>query len=128
MQDNYPDKNLVSSEEQEEFNELTSSLITLSQQATSLTELKKIFDESEEFEVDDIVIWKDGLKNKTYPSYEQVAIVLEVLSEPLYNQSVEPDSPYYNEPLDILLGFKDQEGDMLTFYYDKRRFKKLKED
>ena len=36
-------------------------------------------------------------------------------------------TPYFNEPLDLILGLIDEEGDFAIFYYDKRRFEPLEE-
>ena len=31
-------------------------------------------------------------------------------------------SPYFREPLDIVLGFVDGDGDFITYHFDSRRF------
>jgi len=36
-------------------------------------------------------------------------------------------SPYYGEPLDVLLGIFHDDGSFITFYYDSRRFEVLKD-
>lgn len=72
------------------------------------------------------VRWKAGLRNRRWPHYDQPAIVVEVLSEPILDPSEQPGSPYFREPLDLVIGhFVDKgeaRGDFLTFYVDGRRF------
>lgn len=79
------------------------------------------------FTTGDIVVWKDGLKNKNYPEYGQPAIVLERLDTPIVNSIDDTGSTYFNERLDIALGLisRDEDGAFLVFYYDSRRFKLL---
>lgn len=78
------------------------------------------------FEPGMVVRWKPGLRNRRWPHDDQPAIVIEVLSEPILDHSEDPGSPYYREPLDLVLGhFIDRgeaRGDFLTFYVDGRRF------
>lgn len=76
------------------------------------------------FEIGDIVTWKPKLKNKRFPEYGQPAIVLEVLDEPCFSEE-KITSPYYNEPLDVRLGFLDDEGDFISFLFDSHKFKKM---
>ena len=77
----------------------------------------------ESFEVGQIVKWKEGLRNRKFPFNNQPAIVVSVLEKPVistdYNKS---GSPFYLEPLDIILGIIVDDGVFLTFYHDSRRF------
>lgn len=72
------------------------------------------------------VRWKPGLPNRRWPQYNQSAIVVEVLSEPILDSSEQPGSPYFREPLDLVIGHFVDKGearsDFLTFYVDSRRF------
>jgi len=78
--------------------------------------------------VGDLVKWKEGLKNKKRPDSNQPAIVVQLLEKPLIErQGEEAGSPYYREPLDIILGLFDEENEFLMFYYDKRRFESYSE-
>ena len=84
--------------------------------------------ESHEFKVGDLVKWKEGLKNKKRPYSDQPAIVIQLLEQPLIErQGEESGSPYYREPLDIILGLFDDDDEFLIFYYDKRRFESYSE-
>lgn len=74
------------------------------------------------FEVGQIVKWKKDLKNKRLPYKNQPAIVVSVLNEPIISKEEESSSPYFLEPLDIILGIIIDEDTFLTFYYDSRRF------
>jgi len=79
--------------------------------------------EPHELQVGDVVKWKQGLKNKKRPYPNQPAIVIELLEKPLIERSgEETGSPYYREPLNIILGLFDDDDEFLMYYYDKRRF------
>jgi hypothetical protein len=78
--------------------------------------------ERQEFKIGDLVTWKPGLKNKRYPYDNQPAIVIQILDDPLIDPRDVPVSPYFREPLDIVLGVLSDDGSFATFYYDKRRF------
>jgi len=89
----------------------------------SLRSAKNAFEKVYDFKLGDIVIWKKGLKNKARPALNEPAIVMEILEEPLKDETEKgAGSAYFNEPLDLVLGMIDDEGDLLIFYYDKRRF------
>jgi hypothetical protein len=79
-----------------------------------------------DFTVGDIVVWKDKLKNKNFPLHGQPAIVIQILDSPLYDNTAQIGSHIYREPHDLILGVIMDNGDFLTFHFDKRRFKKLK--
>jgi hypothetical protein len=82
------------------------------------------FKKPSDIEEGDIVIWKQGMKNKKYPKENQPAYVLQV-HEASVKEKEDRDSgtPYFMEPLNLQLAFIDDDGDLVTFYYDKRRFK-----
>ena len=65
-----------------------------------------------------IIIWKDGMKNKRLPEYAQPCIVMRINNPPVYDTDI-------HEFLNIVLGFIT-DGDFLTFSYDSKRFKILK--
>jgi hypothetical protein len=70
-----------------------------------------------------LVRWKEGLKNKALPEYNQPAIVWEILPQPLFDnpRAHGAASPYFHEPLDIVLGVMD-EHKFVLLHYDSRRF------
>lgn len=69
-----------------------------------------------------VVKWKKGLKNRRLPKEKQPAIVMDVPSQPLIDSQRDVGSPYFHETLDIVLGVIDEEGDFVTFFFDRRRF------
>lgn len=91
-----------------------------------LSELKTILDQDHQLEPGDFVVWKKGLKNRTIPEYGEPAIVLEVLDEPIFDEN-ETGSMYFREPLDLILGVIAK-GEMISFYYDKRKFEPVPHD
>jgi hypothetical protein len=80
------------------------------------------YDKVINFKVGDLVQWKEGLRNKGYPEYNEPAMVLEVLTTPLIDKEEGIGSPYHNEPLNLRLGMIDEGGDLMSFYYDGKRF------
>lgn len=61
-----------------------------------------------EFKSGDLVVWKKGLKNKVRPALNEPAIVMDVLTEPLKDENkTSSGTPYFNEPLDLVLGLLD---------------------
>ncbi|TGO02682.1 hypothetical protein PN36_20705 [Candidatus Thiomargarita nelsonii] len=87
-----------------------------------------VFDKSYDFKLGDLVVWKKGLKNKARPLFNEPAIVMQILDTPLRDQEKQDSgTPYFNEPLDLVLGLIDDDGDFVIFYYDKRRFEPYQE-
>lgn len=86
--------------------------------------LKKvdILNTKHEFKPGQVVKWKKGLRNKLYPDFEQPAVVIETLSTPILIEKVNSGSPYFSEPLDLVLAILDEEDDLIIFHYDSRRF------
>jgi len=92
-----------------------------------LLNLYNEFQFSNKFEKGQIVKWKKGLKNKRLPRENQPAIVIELLDEPIYSD-FNSGTPYFREPLDLLLGFIGMQDDFIIFYYDKRRFEPIEKN
>jgi hypothetical protein len=70
-----------------------------------------------------LVQWKKGLKNKVTPGYGEPVIVVETLDQPILDQHEKGSgSPYFREPLTLVAGEIDKDGDFLCFHYDGRRF------
>lgn len=88
----------------------------------ALTAAAAAFHTPHEFAGGQLVTWKRGMKNRRSPDYGEPAIVIEVLQSPLVNPGDESGTPYFREPLDIIIGTLDAEGDLLCFHYDSRRF------
>jgi hypothetical protein len=75
-----------------------------------------------EFKPGQLVRWKSGLRNRRRPRYNEPAIVVAVIEAPIITGESDSGSTYFREPLDIVLGLLDSDGDFLCFHYDKRRF------
>ncbi len=89
---------------------------------------KDMFDKIYDLKSGDLVVWKESLKNKIRPALNEPAIVMEILESPLRDMNKQDaGSAYFNEPLDLLLGLINEDGDFVIFYYDKRRFKPYQE-
>ena len=88
-----------------------------------LKELFHKFNEKHQFKPGDIVKWKNSLKNRKRPRYGEPAIVLRFDSQPkLYIEDKGPETPYFKEPLDLVLGLLDEDGDFDIYHFDSRRF------
>jgi len=94
----------------------SSDIMTLKRKVSSFLE------ETLKFEAGDVVRWKKGLKNKKYPKEGQLCIVIEEKKEPIVQDNRDSGSPYYREPLDLILALLDDDLDLVIFHYDKRRF------
>lgn len=102
-------------------------VLSLDEIGEKLISYRKSILEEGEFKEGDLVQWKDGLKNRRFPDYNEPAIIMEVLDEPIYNEDEEPASPYYNEPLTIKIGFLVDERDFITYLVNQRRLEKFAE-
>lgn len=78
------------------------------------------------FKPGDLVRWKPGFQNRLYPRIDKIAVVLEVLPEPIFDSEKDSACTYFREPLDVVLGlFLDSgphRGDFLSWHFDSRRF------
>jgi hypothetical protein len=77
------------------------------------------------FKVGDIVYWKDNLKNRRIPDYNEPSIVMEVLTEPVCDSVIDSADSSFKEPLTLKLGSIVQDGSekrFATFLYDGNRF------
>lgn len=110
----------------EESKEKTRPELDLSTKLSKLrSNLENYKKKTTSIEVGDILVWKEGLKNRKFPKYDEPCIVIEVLEEPIVNDISGINSAYYKEPNDIKLGIIAPEDDFVTFYFDSRRFRKL---
>ena len=98
---------------------------SFSERAIRLHKAYESFSRVESLAPGDIVVWKDRMRNKSIPSYAQPAIVVEVLSQPLFDEENGPSSVYFREPLDVRLAVLDKDGDFVSFLFDSRRFKRV---
>ena len=81
-------------------------------------------DDPESFKKGQLVIWKEGLRHRHSPSYEEVAYVMEdLLKEPIISPEPHSTDSCFQERLDLVLGVIDSNGEFEIYYYDHRRFK-----
>lgn len=83
-----------------------------------------LLDSKPDFERGDLVVWKEGMKNRTRPDYDEPAIVVDLLTEPVFGASDEPGSAYFREPLDLRAGVLDNDEEFVIYHFDARRFQK----
>ena len=78
------------------------------------------------FKPNQLVRWKQGLKNKALPEYNEPAIIWEILPKPRFDNAKAhgAESPYFYEPLDIVLGVMDGD-EFVLFHYDSRRLEPI---
>jgi len=91
---------------------------------TKLRQVREIFDKRYSFTVGQLVKWKPYMKNRKKPAEGEPAIVMEVLSEPVFDSNPSQSgasTPYFREPLDISLGLIDDD-DFDIYFFDSRRF------
>ena len=74
-----------------------------------------------------LVVWKPGLKNKKRPKVDEPMVVLSILDTPVYANDEGPGSTYFREPLDLIGGILDSDGDFTIFHFDRRRFTPFQE-
>ncbi|EDV1505041.1 hypothetical protein ZQ34_002900 [Salmonella enterica subsp. salamae] len=73
------------------------------------------------FKPGDIVTWKDGMKNRRFPDYEERFVISEVLDVPAICQD-KVSSQYYMEPQDVkIVVFID--GEFCEYMFDSRRLR-----
>lgn len=106
--------------------EESDEIIDINEYIDNLYRLKEVYETSNEFKAGDIIVWKEGMKNKKLPKYKQPCIVLSVLDNPIIDTNKDPGSTYFGEILDIKVGMIGPESEFLTFHYDSRRFTHLK--
>lgn len=79
--------------------------------------------QSHPFSRGQLVKWKQGLKNRARPDYGQPAIVIEVLTGQHIDGTNDSGSPYYREPLNLILGtLAPEDGGFVIYHFDISRF------
>jgi hypothetical protein len=91
--------------------------------AEALQERLQEFQKNFAFTAGELAEWKPGLRNKNRPAYGEPVVIVEKLSEPVLGRTDESGSPYFREPLDLIVGLIDTSDDNFDlYYYDSRRF------
>lgn len=94
----------------------------LAHKAAKARAMHERFMRRHEFRPGQLVCWKPELRNRKYPAYGECGVVVSVLPAPVTDGNDDSGSPYFREPLDIVLGFVDGDGDFVTYHFDSRRF------
>lgn len=93
---------------------------------TALLERHRLMQTAHRFQPGDLVRWKPGLANRRFPRYGSPAVVVEVLDPPIIDGDDESGSPYFREPLSLVIGLiwtpKGGRDGFVTFHVDARRF------
>lgn len=71
---------------------------------------------NESLSTGDVVSWKPGMRNRTLPNYRQPAIVIEKLQYTIFDESQNAGSQYFHEPLDLRVGFLDDNNQFVTIF------------
>jgi len=97
----------------------------VAERISTLKDLSSFLNQVHTFRPGDVVQWKPGLKNRKRPDYGEPAIVISTLDTPIFDASEEAGSPYFHEPLTVVLGVVDPDGDLILFHFDGRRFEPM---
>jgi hypothetical protein len=90
-----------------------------------LSELANAMDKPHIFHKGQLVRWKPGLKNRAAPAYNEAVLVREIPAAPIFDTceaSSCAGSPYFGEPLTLVLALLGHDGDFVELRYDGRRF------
>jgi hypothetical protein len=85
----------------------------------------EVFSNQEEKQIQKgmIVQWKPGLKNRKRPRPNEPAVVIDILETPFIDLENGSGTPYFREPMNLILGLVDDDGEFIIFHYDARRFR-----
>ena len=79
------------------------------------------------FKIGDLVQWKQGLKNRSFPAFGEPAIITQLLDTAVYDPSeTDSCSPFFREPLNIVIAVL-QDGNLRELHADGRRYELFKE-
>lgn len=115
--------------ESNDVKKLINSLDVTKDDDPAIQELKKSYEayiSNESLSTGDVVSWKPGMRNRTLLNYRQPAIVIEKLQYPIFDESQNAGSQYFHEPLDLRVGFLDDNNQFVIYFYDSRRFEKYR--
>ncbi len=77
--------------------------------------------EPSKFRPGDLVRWQPRMKNVKWPQYGEAAVVVECLDPPVQEGERESGSPYFRNPLTLILGLQHKDG-FHCWHFDGRRF------
>jgi hypothetical protein len=113
----------VGSEQKEVREAITSFLARKKERATpqKLIQMLTLLNKDHVFQKGQLVRWKKGLKDRRIPREDEPAIVVRVLDEVIFDEQKESGSPYFKDPLDVVLGVI-HEGQFLMYHYNSHKF------
>lgn len=76
-----------------------------------------------EWQVGDIVTFKDGLRNVRFPEAGTLAVVSAVLKEPVVDESKDTGSNYYKRKVDIIIAYAGNDTEVEEYHVDSRRYR-----
>jgi len=79
------------------------------------------------FETGMLVSWKAGLRNQSGLRYNQLGIVLEKLTIPIFDTTNVRRASDFKEPFDIIIAFLDEDNNFTTFFANSRRLQPCSE-
>ena len=91
-----------------------------------LQEIEKRLNKRYQFKPGDLVQWKEGMKNRGCLDYDKPAVVSRVLDVPIYEANESSESPYFGEPLDLVVLCRITNDSVIEVHYDSRRFEPYK--
>ncbi|MCX7179409.1 MAG: hypothetical protein NTX56_11775 [Proteobacteria bacterium] len=104
----------------EEYDDAKGDLVPMLRER--YTQLKLV---QHQFKAGMVVMWKAGLKNRRWPAYGKPAIIVKALDITVFDGD-EANTPYFREPLDIVIGFfidsGEHRGDFVTFHVNSECF------
>lgn len=83
----------------------------------------QLYSKTTQFQPGDIVEWKPGLRNRDVLG---PFVVIRWVDEPLNDTSHPTSSCYYGEPLDIVIGQHNKDGDFQFWHVDPQRLQLYK--
>ena len=110
-------------EENKKSERLTLAVSDPKEYIKSLRRGMKLLVSKPKFNIGDIIIWEEGMANKSIPDHDSLVIVLGFLNPPRRDEENGIGSPYYNELLDIEIGILANDSTFLVYATDSKRFK-----
>jgi len=72
----------------------TNQALNNQSKAELLKKLRELYETKNDFKVGDLIKWKSQLKNRKLPDYDEPLIILEILTEPIYDNKEVVGSTY----------------------------------
>lgn len=94
------------------------SALILAGRGATLIERLGALNEKNVFQEGDLIQWKPGLQNALTAA---PMIVVEVLDEPILDSEKNSSCNRFRQPLDLLIGATDSDGDFDIYHSDSRR-------